>query len=269
MFFRKTAQRTYTKMWDFNQKFPVSGLKDMNLTSFASLTQDFEAKLIERYKMLLEAFASNQVSKIREATEPGLYKALISEMRKLNNSGSYFRLKSNDLGTMKLHNFQLSIGVEIDRSLNYPKEQYSYMGNIDKIKSGLPEDFIKSKNPEMSAWEKELGSMWIFVNPLAPANIIISLFATFTGKAPLGLLKDGKDMILENDKNETHVIRFESEPIRLKTQEAAIISGEFYSMLKLIENPNYEILCRDWIISDIDNFLSGNHFVKKSQSQLS
>jgi len=111
--------------------------------------------------------------------------------------------------------------------------------------------------------------MWIFVNPLAPANIIISLFATFTGKAPLGLLKDGKDMILENDKNETHVIRFESEPIRLKTQEAAIISGEFYSMLKLIENPNYEILCRDWIISDIDNFLSGNHFVKKSQSQLS
>ena len=167
---------------------------------------------------------------------------------------------------MSLFNFNLSFGVDIDRSLNLPINDYSYTGTLQKIKELASEEVIRENSGndfDKNIWENELDSLSLYINYDAPANIIISITAFFKGNQPLTLVKDNKDLIYTDNQSEIHIIKFESESLRLNNQGDMLITGQFDNIIKIFRENQNSLFEREWIITDIDNILQGNPFLKE------
>ena len=77
------------------------------------------------------------------------------------------------------------------------------------------------------------------------------------------MVKDNKDLIYTDNQSEIHIIKFESESLRLNNQGDMLITGQFDNIIKIFRENQNSLFEREWIITDIDNILQGNPFLKE------
>ena len=191
------------------------------------------------------------------------------EFRRLNEAGYKFKALEYSVSEIKFSNLFITLGLDIDRSKNFIKSEYLFIGNAEEIKETMPSDFKEKALDKKSddffneIWKTQLNHFWLCIHPEAQTNIVMSIYAEFKGNNPLTLLKDEQDVVYAHKRvEEIHAVRFETELMKLSTQKEAIITGEFDHAMKILREKGEELIDRDWIIADIDGVMKGNSFNK-------
>ena len=253
--------------WKFKQTAPVMPL-DPKVGE--KIYSELSLRLSDGFKFafhsICEAYENQDTEMLEQCLEPGLFSHVLNNFNTLDSQGYRFKRLSTDDPKIHLRNLQMSVGVNIDRSLNLSKSDYLMIKSLEELKSQIGLDFIKKNMEEVMKFDENILKscmkfICFYVLPRAPANLVLSLDVVYESEAPLTLAVDGKDQIYKERVNEYHTFRFESEVIRFGTQNE-MTPAKFSSAFQFAKDQEGKMYSNPWTVTDIDSVLLGNPYVK-------
>jgi hypothetical protein len=253
--------------WKFLQTAPVVSL---NTITSAKVYEEMIRNLSEGFKYayhsICDAYQSQDTEILEQCLEPNLFKKITNNFSILESQGYKFKRIGSQDPRISLYNLQIILGVNIDRSSNLKKTEYIMIKSLEDLKKMIPLGIVKSQiekekvNLDESVLTSCLDYAWVYIQPKAPANILISVDVVYSVEPPLTLMLNGKDAVYEEKINEIHVFKFESEPIRLGTQLEFMSKGKIDKLFHAIKLQKDNLFSQPWTITDIDNILQGNPY---------
>lgn len=233
-------QRALSQVWKY------SGVADNSLfpEPFEHDQETLKEILSGIYKQILIAYKENDLSSVQKWVEPGLFKKMVTDFNQVKEKGGEFEFveKETEYG---FFNMGMIIGVNIDRQLNLPKKTY-----LEILDGEAMNDQLDLNGEELERLKK----MVLYVHPKAPTNVIVSLIL----RCNQGVRVLSKPPTQEID---WHLIKFECEMLRTRDQAHTMLSGEFQSLISMLERSEIIKMRKDWVITDINNTLLGNPYV--------
>ena len=230
-------------------------------------------KLEQGFNGLVEALAAHDYAKLSQILEKKLFSTVETRLKGIEALGYHLQLLNSAHFPVKLHNFELHMGVHIQRSLNFRSEDYEQIFSIDEIRATLSGDYLnklirpKNDGERLSLEEDDLGKAWVYLSQKAPVKIVCAVCGEFTGGKVLTMGKQGNDVVYHKEDNddEVHVLRYECIGADLKGEQN-IVSGGILSLLPTILNSDLDLQSADWLITDIDDIMHGNPIVEPNSS---
>ena len=187
--------------WIFNQTSPIIPTKPINPEKmYIQLKETLTEGFIYAFHSMCEAYEKQDTETLEQCLEPGLFKHILHSFNTLDSLGyKFIRTSSND-PEISLHNLSLTLGVNINRSLNLSKNDYIMIKSLEELKKTVPMDLIKSQVEKEgfavsdSLLKSCLDYAWVYILPRAPANLVLSLDVIYNVEAPLMLTLNGKDV---------------------------------------------------------------------------
>jgi hypothetical protein len=200
--------------------------------------------LVGVYNKVLMAYKENELNSLQKWTEPGLYRKMEADFKEVKRNGGVFQVDEGEMESL-FGEFSLTVGVDIDRKLNFKKKTYS------EIFTGV--DIARQMGEAEENFEK-LKNMMLYIHLDAPTNAIIS----FIMRCDKGV------RVVENGKKseiDYFWIKLECEVLRMRSQKESMLSGEFQALINMLGRNEIGSSRTDWVITDINNTLAGNPYI--------
>mmetsp|Transcript_28153 Transcript_28153/g.50370 ORF Transcript_28153/g.50370 Transcript_28153/m.50370 type:complete len:264 (+) Transcript_28153:2260-3051(+) len=259
---RRAFSTPLTFPWKFKQTSPPFDLKEVPVPLVHRLSQ-FHDGFSFAYSVLVESLSKKDYKHLEKILEPKLYDRVKLSLAELDKSSMQLRLLNSEPAKLRMHNFKASMGVYLNRKNNMPRDRYMLISTYENLKALLKSSpMLASRIP---ADDSLLDEMMFYMSPDAPANMCYSVDAVFRGPAPLSAASHGVDMIYTESQEELHVVKFEIEKIFGKTQSELAkkqADGGMDSIMNLASQNSESMFAGNWVITDIDNTLGGNPYLK-------
>ncbi|CAG9314214.1 unnamed protein product [Blepharisma stoltei] len=260
--------------WVFKNSSAPSILREMDPKFKQVVEENLTEGFTFAFRSICEALSNHDKSILSECLEGRLFETVSSRIDALENSGHQFKLLDTENFDLKEYNLCISMGVEIERKNNKPKEDYVKIASLEEIKpmaslGSIKEEIGKAGLPwSDDLWKNNMDYIWVYISPSAPANIIFSIDAVFYGQNPLTLIHNSKDVVYnDNRENEIHVLKFESCAINKGLQKNILFTGGFQGLIEPLKRLGSELLKQSWVVVDIDNIMGGNPYVISKNSK--
>lgn len=197
------------------------------------------------YKKVVTALADQHQPDLIKHLEGRLYTKVIQSLATLESKGLSLQLNPAWQPSLpSLHNFQIHMGVHLQRKLNTSDYQ---VFNIEQVKSALsPQHIEKATGLDLT---QNLSHVWVYASPDAPAKVIYSVDALFKGVGPL--------YIDRLPGQEEHVFRLECVRADAGDQGDWEDADSLTSLLSQADSQS-EVSETTWEVVDIDHLLGGN-----------
>ena len=255
--------------WKFKKIDPFIEFDSNDFESIkANLYSLYSEGYIYAFNSICEAYQNEDTELLSTCLEPRLFDLVTKNFEDLSSNGYRFRKVNESDPEISIHNLKLSMGVNINRSENFSRNEYRVIAPIKNFSSQIPFNFLGSKfksdklnnflGYQVLTYFLENG--WIYIFPEAPLSLIMSVDVMFKANNPLTLIKDDKDEIYDKSMTEVHILKFECEIFRHSTQKELVSLSALDKLRKVFESSlaNHDF---NWVISDIDNALMGNPYV--------
>lgn len=234
------VRRALSQVWRFTEVANNSLIPE----SFEGDQENLKEILSNVYKQILQAYKENDLNLAQKWLEPRLFKKMVTDFNQVKEKGGEFETPSKPEEDL-FFNMSLTIGVHINRELNFAKKVYLSILDGEDMKGQL--------NVSDDELEK-LKKMSLYIHPKAPTNAIVGL----TMRTNQGVRVLSQPPAQEPN---WHWIRLECEILKSRDQGETMLSGEFQSLLSMLERNEAIQLRKDWVVTDINNTLQGNPYV--------
>ncbi|CAG9322223.1 unnamed protein product [Blepharisma stoltei] len=272
-------RRSFTTSVKTPWVFKVQDMPELHMSfdepSREKMLKFTKTQFTKTFQTICEGFANNDKAALKTILEPTLHKTVCQNLDDLEAEGYKFQFLGIENLEINPLSFEMHIGVNIDRSTNFPSEHYVEISTLESLRAGMTaEDLNKEAEKDgvtftQDVLQTKLDNIWLYISPRAPANLLIGLDVYFKLLNPLTLVKDGEDIIYKSRQEEVHGLKMENiASVVAKDQEQAIFNGSFQHLMLPLLKLEERTLSKPWTVADIDNIMNGNHHVKSAQKKL-
>lgn len=241
--------------WKFQSETASVPTQDLDLRFKRMFYSKLSDGFAYAYQSLCDSLANHDLKSLEECMEARLFDEVKRRLEAMQTQDTRLRLVAERNPDVSLYNLGVHLGVHIERKKNFSKSKYILIDTLENMKK-------RKRNIDNNhrLFKEKLENIWLYVHPLSPASLVISLDVLYHGLNPLTAVRSGTDLF-PGQHNEVHHLRFESCVLNLGTQVDAAQSHLLSKLLVPVLQQAEDLVNASWELVDIDHLLSGNPFV--------